>query len=140
MKQKQWTLATIKPDAVKSGAWLKIIGMYQALNLEIVDQIIFAAMPIDMAKALYRDHENKPYYKDLIEFNTSGPVIVLCLAGHDAVQVVRRANGPANPAEWEVGTIRKLYATDILHSAVHSSENTLDAARELEIFFPPPWD
>ena len=136
----EYTFAMIKPDAVVQDAWLKIMKTYEAAGLAIVDSMIFASMPVALAKELYREHFGKLYYNDLLGFITAGPVVVMMIYGEDAVKAVRNLNGATKPEDWAEGTIRKRFGTDLMQNAVHGSDSTLAAARELEIFFPGPRD
>ncbi len=128
------TLSIIKPDAVAKNVIGKIYSRFETNGLKIV-----AAKMIHMddAKAggFYAEHKERPFFKDLVEFMTSGPVVVQVLEGEGAVAKNRELMGATNPAEAAEGTIRADFANSIDANAVHGSDSTESAAREVAYFF-----
>ena len=128
------TFSIIKPDATKrniTGAINKII--------EENDLVIIAQKRIKLSKAqaegFYSIHKDKPFFNDLIEYMTSGPVIVQILHGDNAVENYRRIMGATNPENAEKGTIRKEYALNIQENSVHGSDSEENAKIEINYFF-----
>lgn len=128
------TLSIIKPDAVAKNVIGEIYARFEKAGLKIV-----AAKRLQLtdetAGGFYAEHKERPFYKDLIEFMTSGPVMVQVLEGEGAVMLNRDLMGATNPAEAEAGTIRADYAKSIDANAVHGSDSTTSAAREVSYFF-----
>ncbi|MBQ1925745.1 MAG: nucleoside-diphosphate kinase [Proteobacteria bacterium] len=131
---KQRTLSIVKPDAVRAGNAGKIIAEIEA-HFKIVAmrklQLTHA-----QAAAFYAVHAGKPFYNDLVDFMTSGPVVVMCLEGEDAITGYRTLMGATNPEKAAEGTLRKKYATSMSHNAVHGSDAPETAAVEVAFFFP----
>ena len=128
------TLVLIKPDAVKKKHIGDILKIYEANNLEITAMRMLT-MTKEMAAKHYVEHLERPYYSDLEGFMTSGPIVALILKGEDAIKRVREINGKTNPKDAAEGTIRKLYAENGSRNAVHASDSSESAKRELNIFF-----
>lgn len=128
------TLSIIKPDAVAKKVIGEIYGRFEKAGLKIV-----AAKMLHLndksAGGFYAEHKGKPFYNDLIEFMTSGPVMVQALEGESAVTVNRELMGATNPAEAAAGTIRADYAKSIDANAVHGSDSPTSAEREVSYFF-----
>ncbi len=130
------TLVLIKPDAVKKQVWFNIMKLYQDSGLEIAQARIFTPFPLGMARDLYREHEGKDFYWELMGFMTQGTVIALCITGRDdTVAFVRELNGATKPSEAALYTVRKRWGTDGCKNAVHGSANAIAAERELKIVF-----
>lgn len=128
------TLAIIKPDAVSAGnagsilAHLEEAGFgVRALKLVRLDEA--------QAGAFYEVHRERPFYGELVEFMTSGPVIPMVLEAEDAVPRLREAIGATDPAEAAEGTVRKLYAESKGRNAIHASDSDENAAKEIAFFF-----
>ena len=128
------TFSIIKPDATKrniTGAINKII--------EENDLVIIAQKRIklstDKAEGFYSIHKDKPFFRDLIDYMTSGPVVVQVLEGSNAVEKYRKIMGSTNPANAEEGTIRKLHALNIQENSVHGSDSSENAEIEIKYFF-----
>jgi nucleoside-diphosphate kinase len=128
------TLSIIKPDAVAKNVIGKIIDRFESDNLRIVAIKKLWLTKEDAAK-FYAVHEKRPFFKDLIEFMTSGPVVVLVLEGKDAVAKNRELMGATNPKEAKKGTIRADFAESIDANAVHGSDSLENAAIEIAFFF-----
>jgi len=130
----QRTLSIIKPDAVKKGVIGKIVDRFESNGLKI------AAMKkkqLSTAEAgeFYSVHKERPFFGDLVEFMTSGPVVIMTLEGEDAIKKNRDLMGATNPKEAEAGTIRADFAESIDANAVHGSDSAENAAIEIAYFF-----
>ncbi len=128
------TLSIMKPDAVKKGVIGQIFAKFEGVGLKIAATRM-TLLSTTQAKAFYAVHAERPFYNDLVEFMTSGPVVVTVLEGDNAVKVHRDIMGATNPAEAAEGTIRKTFATSIDANAVHGSDATETAAEEIAFFF-----
>jgi len=128
------TLSIIKPDAVGKNVIGEIITRFEANGLRVV-----AAKMIQLSAAtaggFYAEHKERGFFADLIEFMTSGPVMVQVLEGEDAVAKNRELMGATNPQEAAAGTIRADFAQSIDANAVHGSDSAVSAAREIAYFF-----
>lgn len=128
------TLAIIKPDAVASGYTGKIIDHLQERGFNIL-ALRMTRLSRDQAGAFYAVHRERPFYPELVEFMTSGPVIPIALERASAVTILREVIGATDPAEADEGTIRKLYAESKGRNAIHASDSDENAAREVAFFF-----
>jgi len=130
----QQTLSIIKPDAVKKGVIGKIIDRFESNGLRIA---AMKKIQLDEEKAggFYAEHKERPFFGDLVEFMTSGPVVVMVLEGEDAIAKNRDLMGATNPKEAEKGTIRADFAESIDANAVHGSDSPESASREIKYFF-----
>ncbi|HSR51530.1 MAG TPA: nucleoside-diphosphate kinase [Acidobacteriota bacterium] len=130
----QTTLGIIKPDAVQKGNIGNILKIIEEKGLEIA-----AMKMIHMSKAeaegFYYVHAQRPFFGDLTDFMSEGPVVVLALRGQDAITRWRGIMGATNPADADEGTIRKLYAENIERNSVHGSDSPESASFELRYFF-----
>jgi nucleoside-diphosphate kinase len=131
---KERTLSIIKPDAVKKGVIGEIFKAFEDNGLKIVATKMIH-MDKRTAEGFYNVHKGKPFFDELIEFMTSGPVVVSVLEGEDAIQRHRKIMGATNPAEAEEGTLRKRFATSIGENAVHGSDGPDTAKYEINHFF-----
>jgi nucleoside-diphosphate kinase len=129
------TLSIIKPDAVKKNVIGQIIAMYEAAGLRIA-ATRKTQLSRAQAEAFYAVHKERPFYGSLVEFMTTGPVVVSVLEGEDAIKKNREIMGATNPAQAAEGTIRKLFASSIEANAVHGSDAPETAAVEVAFFFP----
>jgi nucleoside-diphosphate kinase len=129
------TLTIIKPDAVAAGHIGDIIRIFESNQLTIK-----AARLVNLsrqeAEGFYAVHRGKGFFESLTGFMSSGPALAMVLEGEDAIARLRKLMGATNPANAEEGTIRKLYAQDIEHNAVHGSDAPETAAFEISYFFP----
>ena len=130
----QKTLSIIKPDAVKAGNVDAINSMIENSGLSILEKKEIK-LTKEEAEEFYAVHSEKPFYKELCEFMTSGPIVVQILEGENAVELYRKAMGATNPEEAEENTIRKKFATSIQENAVHGSDSEENALKELNFFF-----
>ena len=128
------TLGIIKPNATKKNVTGKIIAMWEDAGLRVVGLKRTWLTPAQ-AEGFYAEHLGKPFFGNLVEFMTSGPVVLAALEGEDAIQGNRRLMGATNPAEAAEGTIRKLYADSFTENAVHGSDSPASAEREINFFF-----
>jgi len=128
------TLSIIKPDAVKKGVIGKIVDRFESNGLRIA---AMKKMQLDANKAgdFYAVHKERPFYGELVEFMTSGPVVVMVLEGENAMTKNRDLMGATNPAEAEAGTIRADFAESIDANAVHGSDSVENATIEINFFF-----
>ena len=128
------TLVLIKPDAFSKHHSGDIIKRYEDEGFSILGMKLLK-MDKRLASIHYAEHIGRPYYEDLINFMTSGPIIAIVLAGENAIERVRKLHGKTNPAEAEQGTIRKQFAENGRRNAVHASDSPESAEREIHIFF-----
>lgn len=128
------TLSIIKPDAVSKNVIGEIYSRFEKAGLKIVAAKMLQ-LNDESAGGFYAEHKERPFFPDLIEFMTSGPVVVQVLEGEDAVALNRKLMGATNPAEAEAGTIRADFAKSIDANAVHGSDSTTSAEREVAYFF-----
>ena len=128
------TLAIIKPDAVGNRFTGKIIDHILSAGFDIA-AMKKIYMTEEEAEGFYAVHKEQPFYNDLVEFMTSGPCVVAALKKVNAVEAWRETIGATNPADADVGTIRKLYAESVQNNAVHGSDSDENAAKEIAFFF-----
>jgi len=128
------TLSIIKPDAVAKNVVGQILARFEAANLRIAATKKIRLSRVD-AEAFYAIHAERPFFKDLVEFMISGPVVVTVLEGNNAMQINRDLMGATNPAEAEAGTIRADFADSIDANAVHGSDSVENATNEINFFF-----
>ena len=128
------TLSIIKPDAVAKNIIGKIYSRFESNGLQIVAAKMLR-LSDTVAGGFYAEHEGRPFYPALIEFMTSGPVVVQVLEGENAIAKNRELMGATNPEEADEGTIRRDFASSIDANAVHGSDSPESAAREIAYFF-----
>ena len=128
------TFSIIKPDATRRNLTGAINAKIEEAGLRIVGQRRIQ-MTREQAQAFYAVHAERPFYNDLVEFMTSGPVVVQVLEGENAVISYREIMGATNPADAADGTIRKLFAESIEANSVHGSDSDENAAIEIGHFF-----
>ena len=128
------TLSIIKPDAVAKNVIGEIVTRFEKAGLSVV-AMKMVHLSDEKAGGFYAEHKERPFFKDLVGFMTSGPVVVQVLEGEDAVAKNRDLMGATNPKEAEAGTIRADFAETIDANAVHGSDSTESAAREVAYFF-----
>jgi nucleoside-diphosphate kinase len=129
------TLILVKPDAFARGLTGEIIARFERKGLRIV---ALKHMQLDeaLAQRHYAEHEGKPFFGELVEFITSGPLVAFVLEGYEAVIAARQVIGATNPLEATTGSIRGDYALEIGQNMVHGSDSNESAAREAALFFP----
>jgi len=130
----QRTLSIIKPDATRRNLTGEINARFEKAGLRIVAQRRIH-LSRAQAEAFYAVHKERPFYGDLCNFMTSGPVVVQVLEGEEAIAQNRKVMGATNPAEAEDGTIRKDFAESIEANSVHGSDAPETAAQEIAFFF-----
>ncbi|WP_410471720.1 nucleoside-diphosphate kinase [Faucicola mancuniensis] len=128
------TLSIIKPDAVGGNHIGEIYSRFEKSGLKIVAAKMLH-LDDEKAGGFYAEHKERPFYGDLVKFMTSGPVVVSVLEGENAVLAHRDIMGATNPKDAAEGTIRRDFATSIDENAVHGSDSTTSAAREIAYFF-----
>lgn len=128
------TLSIIKPDAVGGNHIGEIYSRFEKAGLKIVGAKMLH-LDDEKAGGFYAEHKERPFYADLKKFMTSGPVLVSVLEGENAVAKHREIMGATNPAQADAGTIRKDFAKSIDENAVHGSDSTTSAEREIKYFF-----
>ncbi len=129
------TLSILKPDALQSGVVGKIIAKLEEAGLKPVAMKMLHLTQKD-AEGFYAVHRERPFFKSLVQYMTSGPVIVQVLEGENAVARNREVMGATDPAKAAEGTIRKLFAKSIEANSVHGSDSAENARMEIAFFFP----
>jgi nucleoside-diphosphate kinase len=130
-----YTLGIVKPDAIETGKAGLIIGHLQREGFLLRAARLVRLTPAQ-AGAFYEVHRERPFYRDLVAFMSSGPCLPMALERQDAVAHFRRVIGATDPSEAAEGTIRKLYAESKGRNAVHGSDSDENAAAEIAFFFP----
>jgi nucleoside-diphosphate kinase len=134
MKTLQRTLTIVKPDAVRKNAIGDIIEQFETQNFRILAMKMLQISK-HQAEQFYAVHAGKPFYESLTNFMCSGPIVVLALEKENAIADLRKLMGATNPANAEEGTIRKKWASNIEHNAIHGSDAEDTARFELSYFF-----
>jgi nucleoside-diphosphate kinase len=129
------TLILVKPDAFERGLTGEIIARFERKGLTIV-ALKHMTVTEDLAKQHYAEHDGKPFFGELVEFITSGPLVAMVLEGEDAIRAARQVIGATNPLEAAPGSIRGDYAIAVGQNMVHGSDSPESAAREAGLFFP----
>jgi len=128
------TFTMIKPDAVRAGNIGNILQMINAAGFKII-AMKYTKLSTEKAGQFYEVHKERPFYGELTEFMSSGPIVAAILEKDNAVAEFRKLIGATNPAQAEEGTIRKKYATSIGENAVHGSDSDENAKIEGDFFF-----
>jgi nucleoside-diphosphate kinase len=128
------TLVLVKPDAVERGFGGAILGRLESSGLILVG-LKMLRMDQSLAERHYTLHKEKPFFKGLINFITSGPIVAAVFEGDDAVRTARMVMGATDPAKAEPGSIRKDFGLDIERNAVHGSDSVKTAEQEVSLFF-----
>ncbi len=129
------TLILIKPDAFARNLSGEIIARFERKGLRIA-ALKQMTVTEDLAKQHYGEHEGKPFFGELVDFITSGPLVAMVLEGQDAVRAARQVIGATNPLEAAPGSIRGDFATEVGKNMVHGSDSDESATREANLFFP----
>ncbi len=129
------TLVLIKPDAVKRRVVANILDMFESHTELEIKQLKLMTLTFEKAYEHYGEHDGKPFFEDLMQFITSGPLYAIEIIGENAIADVRRLCGATNPLVAAPGTIRARYATSTNRNVVHSSDSIESAQRELKVFF-----
>ncbi len=131
----QKTLVLVKPDGVRRGLVGEIVGRLERKGLTLLAGRLFT-IDRELAAEHYAEHTEKPFFGELVDFITSGPVMAMAVEGPDAVKVVRTLMGPTNPVDAPPGTIRGDLGIELTENLVHGSDSPTSATRELGLFFP----
>jgi nucleoside-diphosphate kinase len=129
------TLVLLKPDAVKRGLISEIVGRFERRSLHLRGMRLLL-LDRETAEQHYAEHRERPFFGELVDFITSGPLVALALQGTDAIATVRTMMGATNPTASAPGTIRGDLALELAENVVHGSDSPESAARELGLFFP----
>ncbi|HEY6157519.1 MAG TPA: nucleoside-diphosphate kinase [Gemmatimonadales bacterium] len=128
------TLAIVKPDAVRAGHAGKILALLEGAGF-VMRAARLVRLSAAQAEGFYEVHRERPFYRSLVTFMTSGPALALALEREDAVARLREVIGATDPAEAKPGTVRKLFAESKERNAIHASDSPENAAREVAFFF-----
>jgi len=128
------TLILVKPDAFRRGLTGEILTRFERKGLKIADLKLLTADE-EIARRHYAEHVEKPFFGELVEFITGGPLVAAVLEGPQAVVAARQVIGATNPLEANVGTIRGDYAVEVTFNLVHGSDSPESAEREIGIWF-----
>lgn len=131
------TFAIIKPDAVKAGNSGKIIDMIEHKGFEIL-RLQKGQLSPELAELFYDVHKGKPFFNELVQFISSGPIIIMALQKDNAIAEWRKLMGATDPLKADEGTVRKKFGASIGNNAVHGSDSSDTAMRELALFFAEP--
>jgi nucleoside-diphosphate kinase len=129
------TLILVKPDAFARNLTGEILARFERKGLRIA-ALKLMTMDRALAEQHYAEHEGKPFFGELVEFITSGPLVAMVLEGHEAVVAARQVIGATNPLEAAPGSIRGDFALEVGQNMVHGSDSNESAAREVGLFFP----
>jgi nucleoside-diphosphate kinase len=133
------TLVLVKPSGVARGLVGEVIGRMERRGLAIkVARLLMVTK--EMAALHYAEHVSKPFYDELVEHITSGPVFAMVVEGPEAVRIVRTMMGATNPLEAAPGTVRGDFGLSVLRNVVHSADSPVSAEREIAIYFPEGGD
>jgi nucleoside-diphosphate kinase len=129
------TLILVKPDAFARGLTGEIIARFERKGLTIV-ALKHMTVTEDLAKQHYAEHAERPFFGELVEFITSGPIVAMVLEGTDAIKAARQVIGATNPLEAAPGSIRGDFAIEVGQNMVHGSDAVESGQREAALFFP----
>jgi nucleoside-diphosphate kinase len=129
------TLILVKPDGVARGIVGEVIARIERKGF-VLRALELRTLEREVAEEHYAEHTERPFFGDLVDFITSGPLVAMCVEGDDAIKGMRQIMGATNPIEAAPGSIRGDFATVIGENIVHGSDSPESAARELGIFFP----
>src|SRR5882757_4785939 len=129
------TLILIKPDAFARNLTGEILARFERKGLRIV-ALKRMTMERALAEQHYGEHEGKPFFGELVDFITSGPLVAMVLEGHEAIVAARQVIGATNPLEAATGSIRGDFALEVGKNMVHGSDSNESAEREAKLFFP----
>jgi nucleoside-diphosphate kinase len=128
------TLILVKPDGFARGLTGEIVARFERKGLRIV-ALERMSVTRDLAERHYAEHAERPFFGELVEFITSGPIVALVLEGLDAIRAARQVIGATNPLEAATGSIRGDFALETGQNLVHGSDSPDSAAREVQLFF-----
>jgi nucleoside-diphosphate kinase len=130
------TFVMVKPDGVRRGLVGTVIARFEQKGLRLVGLKLLAVTP-ELAAQHYAEHREKPFYPELVQFITSGPVVAMVFEGRDAVTVARTIMGATDPVKAAPGTIRGDFGLAITENIVHGSDSAESAEREIGLYFTP---
>jgi nucleoside-diphosphate kinase len=128
------TLFIVKPDAVERRLMGRILAHVEAQGFRVVEAR-FAQLTREEAQTFYAEHQGKPFFNDLVEYMTSGPVLLTVLERETAIPTLREVVGATDPAQAAPGTVRRLFGTSKQMNSVHASDSPASAEREVKLFF-----
>ncbi len=128
------TFSIVKPDGVAKNLIGEVYGRFEKSGLRVIASRMLH-LTLEQAEEFYAVHKNRPFFNDLVDYMTSGPVVVQVLEGEDAIQRNREIMGATNPADAEAGTIRADFAASIEENIVHGSDGPDTAREEIRFFF-----
>ena len=129
------SLILVKPDAFARGLTGEIIARFERKGLRL-QALRLMTMDRELAERHYEEHVGKPFFEELVEFITSGPLVAMVLTGEHAVEAARQIIGATNPLQADAGSIRGEYAIAVGQNMVHGSDSPESGAREVALFFP----
>jgi nucleoside-diphosphate kinase len=129
------TLILVKPDAFERNLTGEVIARFERKGLQLA-ALKLMSVDRELAEQHYGEHKEKPFFGELIEFITRGPLVAMVLEGEEAVAAARQVIGATNPIEASPGSIRGDYAIEVTFNLVHGSDSDETAAREIALFFP----
>jgi nucleoside-diphosphate kinase len=129
------TLILVKPDAFERRLTGEVIARFERKGLTIVAMKLMT-VERDLAERHYAEHAEKPFFGDLVDFITGGPLVAFVLEGYEAVTAARQAIGATNPLEADAGSIRGQFGLEVQTNLVHGSDSPESATREIALFFP----
>jgi nucleoside-diphosphate kinase len=129
------TLILVKPDAFLRGLTGEVIARFERKGL-VIAAIKHMTTERDLAERHYAEHRKRPFFGDLVEFITSGPLVAMVLEGHEAVKAARQVIGATDPLEAAAGSIRGDLGLEVQTNLVHGSDSAESAEREIGLFFP----
>jgi nucleoside-diphosphate kinase len=129
------TLILVKPDAFERGLTGEVIARFERKGLRVV-AISHMEVHRELAERHYEEHVERPFFEDLVDFITGGPLVALVLEGHEAVTAARQVIGATNPLEAAPGSIRGDFGLEVQTNLVHGSDSAESAVREIGLFFP----
>ena len=128
------TLSIIKPDGVKKNLIGKIIAHFETAGITLA-AIEMKQLSKEQAEGFYAEHKERPFFGELVDYMTSGPVVIMTLQGENVIARNREIMGATNPSEAAPGTLRQLYASSVGENTVHGSDSKDSAKREINFFF-----
>ena len=128
------TLSIFKPDIIQKNLIGEIINIFEKKKLKIVAMKMLR-LTSQQTEKFYEEHKERPFFKEVVEFMSSSPVVIICLEGENAIKLNREIMGATNPLDAKEGTIRKDYGESIDNNAVHGSDSPEAAEREIKLFF-----
>ncbi|TDD85326.1 nucleoside-diphosphate kinase [Actinomadura rubrisoli] len=129
------TLVLVKPDGVRRGVVGEVVSRIERKGLKLV-ALELRTLPRETAEAHYGEHSSKPFFGELVDFITGGPLVAMVVEGPRAIEAFRALAGATDPVKATPGTVRGDFALEIGENIVHGSDSTDSAAREIKLFFP----